>query len=179
MERCVLNVLVTIPACSHERPGRHAHCRVRDDGVPVLHVEPIPARLRQLRVVVQELEQDAVQAVTPRPEPQHAAMSDVRLGIKPTERAIHCTKKKEGTFNYRNISTEGIILHCSFILIQKIRNRVKLQILQFYINSKKFKLQHVRPVIILSKMVRAIVGHDLYPEVITNDMMSLTSRQRG
>ena len=37
--------------------------------VPVLHVEPVPARLRQLRVVVQELEQDAVQAVTPRPEP--------------------------------------------------------------------------------------------------------------
>ena len=44
--------------------------------VPVLHVEPICTRLRQLRVVVQELENDAVQAVTPRPEPQHAAMSD-------------------------------------------------------------------------------------------------------
>ena len=57
MERCVLRVLVTIPACSHQRPERHAHCRVRDDGVPVLHVEPIRARLRQLRVVVQELEQ--------------------------------------------------------------------------------------------------------------------------
>ena len=41
MWRCVLTVLVTIPACSHERPERHAHCRVRDDGVPVLHVEPI------------------------------------------------------------------------------------------------------------------------------------------
>ena len=47
---------------------------VRRHYVPVLHVEPVPARLRQLRVVVQELEQDAVQAVTPRPEPQHAAM---------------------------------------------------------------------------------------------------------
>ena len=42
----------------------------------VLHIEPVPARLRQLRVVVQELEQDDFQAVTPRPEPQHAAMSD-------------------------------------------------------------------------------------------------------
>ena len=28
------------------------------DGVPVLHVQPVPARLRQLRVVVQELKQD-------------------------------------------------------------------------------------------------------------------------
>ena len=62
--RCVLNVLVTIPACSHERPERHAHCTVQDDGVPVLHVEPIRARLRQLRVVVQELEQDSDEVVT-------------------------------------------------------------------------------------------------------------------
>ena len=61
----------TIPACSHERPESHAHCRVRDDGVPVLHVEPIGARLRQLRVVVQELEQDSDEVVTPRPETQH------------------------------------------------------------------------------------------------------------
>ena len=71
MRRCVLYVLVTIPACSHQRPERHAHCRVRDDGVPVLHVEPIPARLRQLRVVVQELEQDDDEVVTPRPDPRH------------------------------------------------------------------------------------------------------------
>ena len=49
---------------------------VRRHHVQVLHVELVPARLRHLRVVVQELEQDAVQAVTPRQEPQHAAMSD-------------------------------------------------------------------------------------------------------
>ena len=60
----------------HERPERHAHRGLRDDGVPALHKEPIRARLRQLRVVVQELEQDDDQAVSPRPEPQHAAMSD-------------------------------------------------------------------------------------------------------
>ena len=65
--RCVLRVLVTFPACSHQRPEHHAHCRVRDDGVPVLQVEPIRARLRQLRVVVQELEQDSDEVVTPRP----------------------------------------------------------------------------------------------------------------
>ena len=68
-------VFVTIPACSHQRPERHAHRGLQDDGVPVLHVQPVPARLRQLRVV-QELEQDDDQAVTPHPEPQHAAMSD-------------------------------------------------------------------------------------------------------
>ena len=71
-----MNVLVTMPACSHQRPERHAQRGLRDDGVPVLHVQPVRARLRQLRVVVQELEQDDDQAVTPRPEPQHAAMSD-------------------------------------------------------------------------------------------------------
>ena len=32
MGRCVLRVLVKFPACSHQRPERHAHCRVRDDG---------------------------------------------------------------------------------------------------------------------------------------------------
>ena len=64
VKRCVLNVLVTIPACSRERPERHAHRRLQDDGVPVLHVEPIPARLRQLRVVFQELEQDSDEVVT-------------------------------------------------------------------------------------------------------------------
>ena len=44
---------------------------VRDDGVPVLHVQPLRARLRQLRVVVQELEQDDDKVVTPRPDPRH------------------------------------------------------------------------------------------------------------
>ena len=71
-----MNMLVTMPACPHQRPERHAHRGFRDDGVPVLHAQPVPARLHQLRVVVQELEQDDDQAVTPRPEPQHAAMSD-------------------------------------------------------------------------------------------------------
>ena len=113
---------------------------VRRHYVPVLHIEPVPARLRQLRVVVQELEQDAVQAVIPRPEPQHAAMSDQNRAW-PTERAIHRTKKMR----------ELLITFLKLIL--KNRNRVKLQILQFYINSRKLKRQHVKSVIILSKMV--------------------------
>ena len=50
--------------CSHQRPERHAHRGLQDDGVPMLHVRPVPARLRQLRVVVHELEQDDDQAVT-------------------------------------------------------------------------------------------------------------------
>ena len=98
MGRCVLNVLVTIPACSHERPERHAHCRVLDDGAPLLHVEPIRARLRQLRVVVQELEQDSNEVVTPRPEPQHLDTSKTKAQIwakGTTERASLLFKKDD------------------------------------------------------------------------------------
>ena len=62
-------------------------------------------------------------------------------------------EKKEETFYYRNISGEGIILHYSFILIQKNRRRVKLQSLRFYINSKTIKLQRVKSEIILAAMV--------------------------
>ena len=43
-------------------------------------------------------------------------------------------RQKEGTFHYRNISGEEIILHHSFFLIQKNQRRVKLQI--FRINLK-------------------------------------------
>ena len=48
---------------------------------------------------------------------------------------------------------KGIILHYSFTLIQKNRRQVKLQSLQFYINSKTIKLQRVKSVIILAAMV--------------------------
>ena len=74
--RPIVSQTLTILASSHQRPKRHAHRGLRHDGVPVLRAQPVPARLRQLRVVVQELERDDDQAVTPRPEPQHAAMSD-------------------------------------------------------------------------------------------------------
>ena len=62
-------------------------------------------------------------------------------------------KKEEGTFHYRNIFGEGIIFYNSFISIQKNRRRVKLQALQFYINSNTIDLQRVKTVIILRKMV--------------------------
>ena len=55
----------------HQRPERHAHRGLRDDGVPVLHVEPICTRLRKLRVVLQEPEQDDDEVVTSRPESKH------------------------------------------------------------------------------------------------------------
>ena len=71
VRRCVLSARVTIITDTHQRPERHAHCRVRDDGVLVPLVEPICTRLRQLRVVVQELEQDDVEVVTPHPVTQH------------------------------------------------------------------------------------------------------------
>ena len=96
---------LTILASSHQSPERHAHRGLRDDGVPVLHVQPVPPRLRHLRVVVQELEQDDDQAVTPRPEPQRAAMSDQNRALGQKGRLT----RKEGTFYYKNISGEGII----------------------------------------------------------------------
>ena len=114
---------------------RHTHCRVRDDSVPVLHVEPIRARLRQLRVVVQELEQDDDEVVTPRPDPRHCGHEQnksANWGKRPTDKR----KKEKGLFYYRKISGEGIILCYSFILIQKNQRLVKLQTVQFYINSK-------------------------------------------
>ena len=129
---------LTILAGSQQRPERHEHCRVRDDGVPVLQVEPIRSRLRQLRVVVQELEQDDDKVVTPRPDPRHCGHEqneNANLGKKPTDKR----KKEEGTFHYMNISGEGIILYYSFTLIQKNHRRVKSQTLQFYLNSKKIK----------------------------------------
>ena len=51
-------------------------------------------------------------------------------------------------------------MHYSFKLLRKNRRRVKLQTLQFYINSKTIKLQRAKSVIILSKMV-ACRGDDL------------------
>ena len=70
-----------------------------NDGVPVLHVQPVPARLRQLRVVVQELEQNDDQAITPRPEPQLAAMSDQNRALGQKGRLTK--NKREGTFSLR------------------------------------------------------------------------------
>ena len=76
-----MRLLVTILADTHERRERHAHGRVRRHNVPVLHVEPIPARLRQLRVVIQELEQDDVQVVTSRRESKHVDPSETKAQI--------------------------------------------------------------------------------------------------
>ena len=49
-------------------------------------------------------------------------------------------EKREGTFYYRNISGEEFIFYYSLKLIPKNRRRVKLQALQFYINSKTIGL---------------------------------------
>ena len=83
--------------------------------------EPIRARLRQLRVVVQELEQDDDEVVTPRPEPQHCGHEQKqkrKFGQKGRLNVRSTAQKKEETFNYRKISRKRIFL-------------------QFYTNSKK------------------------------------------
>ena len=61
-------------------------------------------------------------------------------------------EKKEETFYYRNISGEEFIFYYSFKLIPKNRRWVKLQALQFYINSKTIELQRVKSVIISAEM---------------------------
>ena len=123
MGRCVLRVLVKFPACSHERPERHAHCRVRDDGVPVLHVEKIRARLRKLRVVLQELEQDDDEVVTPRPETQHCG-HEQKQKRKVGQKGRLTKNKKEGTL-LQEYFRRGIYFYYSFKLIPKNRRRVK------------------------------------------------------
>ena len=92
---CVANLKIL--ADTHQRPERHAHRGLRDDSVPVLHIEPIRARLRQLRVVVQELKQEDDEVVTPRPEPQHVDTSKTKAQIwarGTTERANSSHKSK-------------------------------------------------------------------------------------
>ena len=117
----------------HERPERHAHCRVRDDGVPVLHVQP-------LRVVVQELEQDDDKVVTPRPETQHRGHEQKQKRKFGQKGRLTKEKKREGTFYYGNITGEEFNFYYSFKLIPKNRRRVIFHAFQFYINSKTIGL---------------------------------------
>ena len=117
--RCVLSALVTIIADTHQRPERHAHCRVRGrTGVPVLQVEPIRARLRQLRVVVQELEQDSDEVVTPTPaDPALWTRAKTKAQIRAkgtTERAIHRLKEKTTSVISEKMSRERIYPHHGF-----------------------------------------------------------------
>ena len=98
----------------HQRPKRHARCRVRDDGVPMLHEEPIRARLRQLRVVFQELEQDDDEVVIPRPETQHRGHEQKQKRKFGQKGRLTKEKNEEGTFYYRNISGEEIIFYYDF-----------------------------------------------------------------
>ena len=72
---------LTILADTHECPQRHTHRGLRDDNVPMLHAEPMDAQLRQLRVILQELEQDDVQVVAPRSESKHVDTSKPKAQI--------------------------------------------------------------------------------------------------
>ena len=84
----------------------------------VLHVEPIRARLRQLRVVVQEPEQDSDEVATSRPETP--AIVDTIRAKGTTERACLLKKKKKNVCNFKKKSRETIYLHYGFLLIRKI-----------------------------------------------------------
>ena len=111
--RYVTNVLTKIPACFHQCGQRPSHRGLRDDGVPVLHIESIPARLRQLRVVVQELQEDDVEVVTHarRPSMSTRAKQKRKFGQKDRLNVIHRTKKKRNLVVKipRNYSPSGAI----------------------------------------------------------------------
>ena len=61
--------------------------------------------------------------------------------------------KKGGIFLIQEYFGRGIYFYYSLKLIPKNRRRLKLQALQFYINSKTIELQRVKTVIIFCKMV--------------------------
>ena len=64
----------------------------------MLHVEPIRARLRQLRVVFQELERDDDEVVTPRPETQHRGHEQKQKRKFGQKGRLTKEKKRRGTF---------------------------------------------------------------------------------
>ena len=107
----------------------------RDDGVPVLHAEPICTRLRKLHVVLQELEQDDDEVVTPRPETHHCGheqKTKAQIRAKETtERECLFVKKKNGVCNVKKkcLAREFIPITVS-IYSKKFENRIKLRILQ-------------------------------------------------
>ena len=79
----------------------------------MLHAEPICTRLRKLRVVLQELEQDDDEVVTPRPESKHVDTYKTKAQIwakGTTERAIHRTKKRKNDIcnSKKNIPREKL-----------------------------------------------------------------------
>ena len=156
MVRCVLRVLVTIPACSHQRPERHAHCRVWDDGVPVLQVEPIHARLRQLRVVVQELGQDSDEVVTPRGDPALWTRAKTKAQIRAkrtTERAIHRTKDKTTSVISKKICPAREFIPITVLINPKIFKPHRITVITVLINSKTIKSAPRISVIIFGQMV--------------------------
>ena len=123
---------------TEKRPQNGEERKVVSNTSPVLHVEPICARLRQLRVVLQELEQDDDKVVTPRPETQHRG-HEQKQKRKFGQKGRLTKNKKE-----RELFITGIFPAREFILntflIKKNRRRGKLQSLQFYINSKTIGL---------------------------------------
>ena len=113
MWRCVLNVLVTnyrllppAPRASRALQGPGRRCT--------------SAASRQLRVVVQELEQVDDKVVTPRPDPRHCGHEQKQKRKFGQNGRLTKEKKKRGDF-----------------LLQEYFRRGMYFLLQFQINSKK------------------------------------------
>ena len=98
------------------------------NGVPVLHVAPICTRLRQIRVVLQELEQDDVEVVAPRPGSKH-----VDTGRKTTQRAVN---KKNEICNSNKLPRENFISIAVFINLKKKQTITTIADFNFFEQNK-------------------------------------------
>ena len=94
---------------------------------------------KKLRVVLQELEQDDNEVVTPRPETQHCG-HEQKQKHKFGQKGLLTKEKKRGDFLLQEYFPRGIYFYYSLNLIPRNRRRVKLQALQFYINFKTIGL---------------------------------------
>ena len=116
---------------SKHSPSYHAETLKITVGCPPC-TEPIPARLRQLRVVIQELDKDDVQVVTPRPEPHMSTRPKQkrkvgrkgRLNIASNKKICKCKKMSQVRF-----------FHYGFNEFQKVPHQITN--ITVYINSKK------------------------------------------
>ena len=164
MGPCVLRVLVTIPACSHQRPERHAHSRVRDDGVPVPQVEPIrarPAPASPRRPGTRTGQRRRRHPTPGDPALWTRAKTKAQIRAKgTTERAIH-SPHKEKTTSVISKCPAGEFITITVLINSKKKKRIKLQSLPFKIIRKTMKSAPRISVTIFAEMVSCRFAREL------------------
>ena len=139
-------------ACHNpERPERHTHRGLRHDSVPALHVEPIHARLRQLRIVIQEFEQDDVEVVAQRPESKHAETTETKAQTWAKGRLnVRSIAPNQTSVITKNVP--GDIFFITALINSKKMSRKKLQISRHLLLRNYFPSQLRKSVIIVERM---------------------------